>query len=181
MRAPWAVRTLLSILVAVPVATGCRSSSTGLDAELRGVPNDTVITLRLGQVVRAPDIMRTIAFLAVRHDSRCPTDVVCVWQGNAEVEIRVAFGEGPTVPYVLNTGLEPRSANIGPYLLTLVDLRPAPVSTTSIPPEQYVVSLRLQALVGPGAGQAAAGVMITFPWISSSIMCRKASRTSLRG
>jgi len=23
--------------------------------------------------------------------------------------------------------------------------------------------------------------MITFPWISSSIMCRKASRTSLRG
>ena len=144
MRAPWAVRTLLSILVAVPVATGCRRSSTGLDAELRGVPHDTVITLRLGQELRAPDIMRTIAFLAVRHDSRCPTDVVCVWQGNAEVEIGVAFGEGPTVPYVLNTGLEPRSANPGTYQLTLVELRPAPVSTTRIPPTSYVASLRLQ-------------------------------------
>jgi hypothetical protein len=53
------------------------------------------------------------------------------------------------VPYLLNTGLDPRSANLGAYQLTLVELRPAPVSTASIPPEQYVVSLRLQALVGP--------------------------------
>ena len=150
MRAPLAVRTLLSIIVALPVAAGCRRSSTGLDAELRGVPNDTVITLRLGQVVRAPDIAMTIAFLAVRNDSRCPVDVVCVWQGNAEVEIGVAFGMGPTVPYVLNTGLEPRSVDLGSYQLTLVELRPAPVSTTSIPPDRYVASLRLQALVGPG-------------------------------
>jgi len=150
MRAQLAVRVLLSTLLALPAVAGCRMASTGLDAELRGVPNDTVITLRLGQEVRAPDIVMTIAFLAVRHDSRCPTDVVCVWQGNAEVEIGVAFGEGPTVPYVLNTGLEPRSANPGTYQLTLVELRPAPVSTTRIPPTSYVASLRLQALVGPG-------------------------------
>lgn len=148
MRARLAVRTLLSILVALPVASGCGRSSTGLDAELRGVPNDTVFTLRLGQEVRAPDILMTIAFLAVRNDSRCPVDVVCVWQGNAEVEVGVALGMGPTVPYVLNTGSEPRSANLGTYQLTLVELRPAPVSTTSIPPATYVASLRLQRIRG---------------------------------
>jgi hypothetical protein len=140
---------LLSILGALALVAGCRSSTTGLAAELRGVANDTVITLRLGQELRAPDILMTIAFLAVRNDSRCPVDVVCVWAGNAEVEIGVALGMGPTVPYLLNTGLDPRSANLGAYQLTLVELRPAPVSTASIPPEQYVVSLRLQALVGP--------------------------------
>ena len=102
-------------------------------------------------VSRAPDGVMRVVLLAIRNDSRCPVDVQCVWAGNAEVEIGVAFGEGPTVPYVLNTGLEPRSANLGPYLLTVVELRPAPVSTTSIPTEQYVVSLRLQGLVGPGS------------------------------
>jgi hypothetical protein len=109
MRTPQAVRTVLLLLVALPLAAGCRRSSTGLDAELRGVPTDTVLTLRLGQELRAPDIVMTIGFLAVHNDSRCPLDAMCVWQGNAEVQIGIAFGMGPTVPYALNTGLEPRT------------------------------------------------------------------------
>lgn len=149
MRAQLAVRTLLSILVALPAVAGCRSSFTGLNAEFRGMPSDTVLTLRLGQEVRAPDIVMTIALLAVHNDSRCSVDVQCVWAGNAEVEFGVAFGEGPTVPYVLNTGVEPRSANIGMYQLTLVGLRPAPVSTRRIPQDQYVAAVRLQLIWGP--------------------------------
>ena len=149
MRDRLAVWTLLSILGALPSVAGCRSSSTGLDAELRGVPNDTVITLRLGQELRAPDIVMTIAFLAVRNDSRCPVDVVCVWQGNAEVEVGVALGMGPTAPYVLNTGLDPRAVALGTYQLTVADLRPASVSYRGIPQDQYVATLRLQRVWGP--------------------------------
>ena len=149
MRDRRAVWILLSILGALPSVAGCRSSSTGLAAELRGVPNDTVITLRLGQELRAPDIAMTITFLAVRNDSRCPVDVECVWAGNAEVEIGVAFGMGPTVPYVLNTGLDPRAVVVGSYQLTVADLRPAPVSYRGISQDQYVATLRLQRVWGP--------------------------------
>jgi hypothetical protein len=77
-------------------------------------------------------------------------DVVCVWEGDAAVEIGVAFGMGPTVPYVLHTALEPRGVEVGIYRITLVEVRPAPVSTSRIPPEQYVAGLRLERIAVPG-------------------------------
>jgi hypothetical protein len=141
---------LLAVLAGTPLLEGCYTTTAGLPGNPRGGPVDTLLTLSVGREVRAPDGVMRIAFLAARNDSRCPADVQCVWAGNAEVEIGVAFGEGPTVPYVLNTGLEPRSVDLGTYQLTLMELRPAPVSTTSIPPATYVASLRLQSLVGPG-------------------------------
>ena len=141
---------LLAVLTGMPSLEGCYTTTVELAADVRGNPVDTLLTLAVGQEVRAPDGVMRIAFLAVRNDSRCPVDVVCVWQGNAEVEIGVAFGMGPTVPYVLNTGVEPRSADLGTYQLTLVELRPAPVSTARIPPDRYVASLRIRRLSASG-------------------------------
>lgn len=124
------------------MASAC--GSTGPSAEPRGGRADTTLALRIGQEVGAHDTVMRIAFLGVQSDSRCPTDVVCVWQGDAEVEIGVRFGMGPTVPYRLHTGVEPRSVDVGLYLITLVSLRPAPVSTAPIRRESYVAELRLE-------------------------------------
>lgn len=128
--------------VAIAAATGC--GSTGPSAGPWGGRADTTLALRIGQEVGAPDSVMGVSFLGVLSDSRCPVDVLCVWQGDAEVEIGVRFGEGPTVPYVLHTGVEPRSVDVRLYRITLVRLRPAPVSTTTIPPESYVAELRVE-------------------------------------
>jgi hypothetical protein len=136
---------LLAALAAVPGLSGCRRSA--LDPAADGCDGlaDSLLTLCVGQEVR-PDAVMRLSFLGVRSDSRCPVDVVCVWAGNAEVEIGVALGMGPTVPYVLNTGLEPRDVTVGATRLTLVELWPAPLSGTTIPLDRYVAALRLDRL-----------------------------------
>ncbi len=139
----WTRGVLLGVAIAAATACG----STGPSDEPWGGRADTTLALRIGQEVAARGSVMRIAFPGVRNDSRCPVDVVCVWQGDAEVEIGVRFGMGPTVPYVLHTGVAPRSVDLGLYRITLVGLRPAPVSTTAIPQESYVAELRLE-LVG---------------------------------
>jgi hypothetical protein len=54
------------------------------------------------------------------------------------------------VPYVLHTALEPRGVELGIYRITLVEVRPAPVSTSRIPPDRYVAGLRLERIAVPG-------------------------------
>ncbi|MEK7667853.1 MAG: hypothetical protein AAB409_04320 [Gemmatimonadota bacterium] len=145
------IRRVQSFLFCVAAATSAACVSTGPSAEPWGGRADTTLALRIGQEVGAPDSVMRISFLGVRADSRCPVDVVCVWQGDAEVEIGVRFGMGPTVPYVLHTGVAPRSVDLGLYRITLVGLRPTPVSTTPIPPDCYVAELRLERIAAPGS------------------------------
>ncbi len=85
-----------------------------------------------------------IRFVEVKGDSRCPSDVTCVWQGNAELIFAVgpAVGDGPTDLVPLNTGLEPRSGGALGLRLTLVTLSPNPVSTT--PTKGYQAEIRIE-------------------------------------
>src|ERR1041384_6590460 len=48
--------------------------------------------LRIGQraVIRKTNL--TLRFVTVPEDSRCPSDVTCVWAGNARVELLVTNG-----------------------------------------------------------------------------------------
>lgn len=140
---------LLFVGAALPLLAACDLSSRAVVADVRDGVVDTVFSLRVGQEVR-PDAVLRIAFLSVRNDSRCPVDVMCVWAGNAEVEIGVTFGMGPTRPYVLNTTLDPRSLDLGAYRITLAGLEPAPVSTSPILPGAYIATFRLQRLATPG-------------------------------
>src|SRR5688572_10927641 len=46
-------------------------------------------TLKVGQQIFLKQERLRIEFVAVPADSRCPVDVVCVWAGDAEVQLRV--------------------------------------------------------------------------------------------
>jgi hypothetical protein len=85
-----------------------------------------------------------IGFDDLTEDSRCPVDVVCVWQGNAAVVLGLTLGSGPTVPFTVNTGVEPHSAVHGSYRVTLVGVLPAPYSTYPIDRNDYEAILRVE-------------------------------------
>jgi len=136
-----------SVLLGVATAACTACGSTGPSDGPWGGRAESTVALRIGQEIGARGSVMGVSFLGVRSDSCCPVNVVCVWQGDAEVEIGVRFGMGPTVPYVLHTGVAPWYVYVGLYRITLVGLRPAPVSTSPIPPEAYVAELRLE-LVG---------------------------------
>jgi len=81
-----------------------------------------------------------IKFEGVLSDSRCPIDVQCVWQGNAEVEF-IFSKNNVSESILLNTGIEPFKVLLFGYEIELKKLDP-PVFVSD-PPEQedYIASL----------------------------------------
>ncbi len=83
-----------------------------------------------------------IQFLGIKEDSRCPTDVECVWEGNAAAEFSIKVSGYPPQRFVLNTySGKPQEMTIHGVSVRLIDVYPAPVSTQQIRPDQYSVRI----------------------------------------
>lgn len=95
-------------------------------------------TLRLTQTAEFPDLGLTITFRRVPSDSRCPRTVVCVWEGNGEVELLLRMADS-TRAISLNTALDPREALVGAHRLVLRGLFPEPPLRV----EEYLATLEL--------------------------------------
>ena len=77
------------------------------------------------------------------NDSRCPSDVVCVWEGKADVKIEV---KTPTRGSVLLSTYNHRIDTLGNYSFELKDISPYPISTKTIKLEDYNVTLKIVEL-----------------------------------
>jgi hypothetical protein len=123
-----------------------RDSSAGLKI---GQP----FTLKVGNQVRvahpkAKDRLE-IRFLRVSEDSRCPSDVVCVWEGNAQIQLELALeGRGKTV-IALNSALKPQEAIFAAFRIKLLSLEPYPKSTRPIHPRKYRAKLIVEDANSP--------------------------------
>lgn len=101
-------------------------------------------TLRARQQITLPREGLRIKFVSVNEDSRCPTDVQCVWAGNAAVRLDVSIRGKGSKTLTLNTNNRSPSVDENlyrSYKLKLVDLRPYPRSNRKIAPGDYVVTL----------------------------------------
>lgn len=138
-----------AMLAVAAVAGGC---STGRSSPVQPEPPasspagveslSTLAVLRVGESAEVGD--RVVTFTAVREDSRCPTGVECLWEGDAAVELLVDEGGEPTL-IVLHTALEPQSTVAAGLRLTLERLDPQPVVGRQIPPADYEATLRIEA------------------------------------
>lgn len=98
--------------------------------------------LRLGAIARLDgDLL--VAFRGVPSDSRCPIDAVCVWQGDAEVQLDVAVGRGNWTRLTLHTGVEPHEAVFNGRTIRLIAVEPANRASEPTDPTTYVVRLRV--------------------------------------
>ena len=99
--------------------------------------------LRVGQSVSLYKRRLWIRFVAVADDSRCPSDVTCVWAGNARVQLQVSNGRtSKTLTLNSNTAAPPPSdGSFKGYTLKLISLNPYPRSTVRIARDRYVVKL----------------------------------------
>ena len=82
----------------------------------------------------------TIEFVSVLEDSRCPTDVDCIWAGSAKVQIKVSKGKMAAQVFELNTNLEPKTITYQGYKIELVGLTPAPKSDVDMKTIKYSAS-----------------------------------------
>ena len=128
-------------------ATACASSESPLSTDPSGAAVVSAVgqtfELRPGQTARVGAEL-LVGFRGVASDSRCAVDVQCVWAGDAEVRIQVTANRADWTSLALHTGVEPRSGTFRNWRITVVDLKPAPRSTSRIDPSNYVVTLRVE-------------------------------------
>jgi hypothetical protein len=88
----------------------------------------------------------TVRIDSVLNDSRCPSDVVCVWEGNAAVRF-ILNNDGEETKFVLNThggdNFRKDTIIVG-YSIQFVNLKPYPVSTKVISNNEYVAELLIK-------------------------------------
>lgn len=80
----------------------------------------------------------SIKFAGVGDDSRCPTGVLCFWEGNAEI-----FLDIDSESYSINTTLDPRIIFHDVYQLELISVSPYPVYGETIAIEDYEIKIVL--------------------------------------
>ncbi|HEX6562438.1 MAG TPA: hypothetical protein VF016_10485, partial [Nitrososphaera sp.] len=75
--------SLLMILLSLSAfSVSAHAQGTTVPAEL-----DKPFKLKIGQRAALDSEKITISLLNVTEDSRCPSDVVCIWQGQASIRV----------------------------------------------------------------------------------------------
>jgi hypothetical protein len=102
------------------------------------------VTLRAGEYKRVVGEQLGVTFERVVSDSRCPIDAVCVWMGDAVVELELIAAGGRTGSVELHTTLDPKSQVWNGAKVTLLDLQPAQQASQPTRPAAYSVRLQFE-------------------------------------
>lgn len=98
--------------------------------------------LRAADAVRVAGTDLRVTFDRVTEDSRCPTNVNCVWAGNAVVRLDARVGQAPRGPLDLHTTTaDKRDATVDGYRVHLVGLTPARTEGQTISQDQYIATV----------------------------------------
>jgi hypothetical protein len=102
------------------------------------------VKVRVGQMLIVDGIR--VRFTGVESDSRCGTDVVCVWAGDAIANFSVELDcecRAAAIQLPLHVNVEPRSGSAYGHRVELKDLQPYPRSGAQIKPDAYWAWIRV--------------------------------------
>jgi len=115
------------------------------DDEPTGPKPGEEFTLAVGEKATLEAVGATVRFVGVPADSRCPSQVECVWAGDGAVVLAIrplVSGEAEDTLHTHPDGK--RAVALSRYELTLLQLDPYPEAAFGkIPPEDYRATLAL--------------------------------------
>lgn len=127
-------RLLLVLLTAALAACGRGGAATEIEGSL-----DAPSQLAPGQSLVLAAEKLEVQFIGIASDSRCPSDVTCVWAG--EVIARLAIrNDGKTTQHEVK---ETQSATVDRYTVTVLQVLPARTSSQPIAAADYRVTLKI--------------------------------------
>jgi hypothetical protein len=133
------------MVLAAAAAAGCTNGTTEpeiIENAATVVSVGDTVHLRFGEAVTIAQSDLRVQFRNVVGDSRCPIDAVCVWAGDAHVQI--AVGNATTThTYDLHSFLEPKSAQHDAYRFQLVEVGPARRADETPRESAYYVKLAI--------------------------------------
>jgi len=89
----------------------------------------------------------SITFNAYPNESRCPSNVTCIWAGFVEVELLInQKGKESVLKLSTEPNLSglPVQAKVGDYAIKLIDVTPYPATNIRIDPDQFSVVLLVE-------------------------------------
>lgn len=100
-------------------------------------------SLKIDQVVTVNPVNIKVKFLKVTEDSRCPSDVVCIWAGQVSVLLNVNNNGNDIgdVKLTLGQNKDDTVRDVGGYYLKLIEVKPYPISTKKIEQSEYIITL----------------------------------------
>lgn len=84
-----------------------------------------------------------VKFLKVTEDSRCPSDVICIWAGQVGVLMNISQNgkDLGDINLILGPDKELAEKKVNGYLIRLVGVEPYPISTKKIEPSDYEITI----------------------------------------
>ena len=129
-------------LFALLLAAGACACGAASPTRAEPIVLDAEVTLAPGGAALVRDKDVEVVFVGVTEDSRCPTDVQCVWAGEVKARLSVRRGAGDATAYEVREG---EGAVQSGYKVTLVRVKPYPVSARKIAAEDYRATLKVTA------------------------------------
>jgi len=126
-------RYLVSMLIAVALAAcGRDGSAATLNAPIQLEPGQSA-------VFDAENL--AVKFVGIDSDSRCPSDVACLWAG--EVVVRLAVRKDRRTRELAIKGNQ--NLPLEGFVVSVLEVLPPPKSTQRIAPADYRVTLKVTA------------------------------------
>ena len=124
-----------------------------------GVPFDIAVNQTVA--VAGSDV--SVTFLNITEDSRCPSDVVCIWAGQVTAMVGLTQNSTDLGRFNLTLGAGSNSSmadqEVGSYRINLTQVQPYPMSSQPTLPSDYVATLVLSRENGTSTMARSALVM----------------------
>jgi hypothetical protein len=102
------------------------------------IPQPVTLDAKHDQEIKTLDV--SIIPRSVIEDSRCAQDVTCIWAGTVRVSATLTSGMGSTLQtFELNKPITTEAEKI-----TLIDVKPYPVSTQKIKNADYIFTFKIE-------------------------------------
>lgn len=155
LKSPWGINVIFGVLlIAALIATA--SCASEIDAETFSLGDS--FSLAVGQTASIDGEDLVIKFVDVIADSRCPSGVECIWQGEVSCLVEITYSGTGQEKVLTYPGLtqEPSETQFGPYQFTF-SVDPYPEAGKEIKKNAYRLNLmvtRTPVLSG--------GILVTF-------------------
>ena len=102
--------------------------------------------LKINQTALVRTANVTVTFLNVTGNSRCPSDVVCVWQGQVTVKVKIMKDNQGMAIFDLTAGAGDNNGSLsskrsGKFYIRLGSVEPYPKSNSTISYSDYLASM----------------------------------------
>lgn len=110
---------------------------------------DAQIRLMINQNLTIESEGLSVKLLKITEDSRCPSDVTCIWAGQVGVLIDVSQNgkDLGNINLILGPDKKLAEKKINGYLIRLVEVSPFPISTKKIETSDYVITITISKYI----------------------------------